>query len=131
MPTETGPIIIEVDDAVTNAATTILSLKHTTSGTPGNNIGSLLEFQAENSSGSTVAGAAVAGVLTDVANGSEKGALILSTRTGGSLAERWRVTDTGILEATGAQTLRTSTGALTLATNGGNGNIILAPNGTG
>jgi hypothetical protein len=45
--------------------------------------------------------------------------------------ERWRFTSGGIFEAPGAQTIRTATGALTLATNGGNGNIILSPNGSG
>ena len=46
-------------------------------------------------------------------------------------AERWRITSTGILQSNGAQTIQTSTGNLTLATAGGNGNIILSPNGTG
>ena len=41
------------------------------------------------------------------------------------------MTSAGILEAIGAQTIRTSTGNLTLATAAGNGNIILAPNGSG
>jgi hypothetical protein len=38
---------------------------------------------------------------------------------------------TGGITLTGAQTIQTSTGALTLATAGGNGNIILSPHGTG
>lgn len=37
----------------------------------------------------------------------------------------------GTLELLGAQTIRTTTGVLTIATNGGNGNIVLRPNGTG
>ena len=37
----------------------------------------------------------------------------------------------GDLTFTGAQTIQTSTGNLTLATAGGNGNIVLSPNGTG
>jgi len=45
--------------------------------------------------------------------------------------ERWRITSTGILQSNGAQTIQTSTGNLTLATGGGNGNILLTPNGTG
>jgi len=44
---------------------------------------------------------------------------------------KWRVTQTGILESATAQTIRTSTGALRLETGGGNGNIILSPNGSG
>ena len=38
---------------------------------------------------------------------------------------------TGGITLTGAQTIQTSTGNLTLATGGGNGNILLSPNGTG
>jgi hypothetical protein len=38
---------------------------------------------------------------------------------------------TGGITLTGAQTIQTSTGNLTLSTAGGNGNIILSPNGTG
>jgi hypothetical protein len=37
----------------------------------------------------------------------------------------------GDFEFVGAQTLRTSSGVLTLATNGGNGSIFITPNGTG
>jgi hypothetical protein len=46
-------------------------------------------------------------------------------------AERWRIASTGVLQSNGAQTIQTSTGNLTLATGGGNGNILLTPNGTG
>ncbi|QHO62982.1 hypothetical protein MICH65_0001 [Candidatus Chazhemtobacterium aquaticus] len=45
--------------------------------------------------------------------------------------ERWRVTSTGILQSNGAQTIQTSNANLTLATGGGNGHIVLTPNGTG
>ena len=44
---------------------------------------------------------------------------------------RWSVLNNGILESNGAQTLRTSTGNLIISTGGGNGNINMAPNGTG
>jgi hypothetical protein len=45
--------------------------------------------------------------------------------------ESWRITSNGILQSNGAQTLQTSTGALTIATGGGNDNILLTPHGTG
>ena len=45
--------------------------------------------------------------------------------------ESWRMTNTGILQSNGAQTIQTSTGNLTLATAAGNGNILLSPNGSG
>jgi hypothetical protein len=44
---------------------------------------------------------------------------------------RWSILSTGVLQSNGAQGIRTLTGNLTLATAGGNGNIILSPNGTG
>jgi hypothetical protein len=49
----------------------------------------------------------------------------------GVFTERWRIFSGGIMQSNGAQTIRTSTGNLTLATEAGNGNIILSPNGTG
>jgi hypothetical protein len=49
----------------------------------------------------------------------------------GGFIERWRIGSTGILQSNGAQTIQTSTGNLTLATAGENGNIVLSPNGTG
>jgi hypothetical protein len=45
--------------------------------------------------------------------------------------ERWAILAAGILQSDGAQTIQTSTGPLTLATNGNNGHIVLSPNGTG
>ena len=46
-------------------------------------------------------------------------------------SERWRITDAGILQSPAGQTIQTSTGNLTLATAGGNGHILLSPNGSG
>jgi hypothetical protein len=46
-------------------------------------------------------------------------------------ALRWSILFNGILQSNGAQTIQTSTGNLTLATGGGNGNILLTPNGSG
>jgi hypothetical protein len=45
--------------------------------------------------------------------------------------ESWRMTNTGVLQSNGAQTIQTSTGNLTLATAGGSGDIILSPHSTG
>jgi len=44
---------------------------------------------------------------------------------------RWSILATGQFQSNGAQTIETSTGDLTIATNGGNGNIVLNPNGSG
>jgi hypothetical protein len=53
--------------------------------------------------------------------------LILRT----NVTDRWRLTTAGVFESIGAQTIQTSTGSLTIATAGGNGNVIITPNGTG
>jgi len=54
------------------------------------------------------------------------------TSLGGEIPSlKWTVRDTGILQSNGAQTIQTSTGNLTLATAGGNGNILISPNGSG
>ena len=55
-----------------------------------------------------------------------KGAVTLTGALNGTSA-----TFGGGITLTGAQTIQTSTGNLTLATAGGNGNILLSPNGTG
>jgi hypothetical protein len=69
-------------------------------------------------------GSEIQSVSTSGGNGSN-----LRFKTGNT--ERWRISSTGILQSNGAQTIRTSTGNLTLATAGGNGNILLSPNGSG
>lgn len=53
---------------------------------------------------------------------------IFSNGGGGEL---WRMTYAGIWQSNGPQTVQSSTGAITFATGAGNGNIILAPHGTG
>jgi hypothetical protein len=53
------------------------------------------------------------------------------TAQGATITEKWRIRPDGILQSEGAQTIRTTTGNLTLATAGGNGNILLTPNGSG
>jgi hypothetical protein len=82
-------------------------------------------------------GAGARGGQVDFVGGtaaSNAGTLIF--RTGTALGsspqpERWRIAANGIFEAPGAETIRTATGALTLATAAGNGNIIFSPHGTG
>jgi hypothetical protein len=58
-------------------------------------------------------------------------ALAFYNTIGAVIVERLRINANGNLILAGAQTIQTSTGNLTLATAGGNGGIILTPNGTG
>jgi hypothetical protein len=92
----TGSGTFTVNDATTNAATTILTLTHTTSGTAAAGIGSRLLFSAEDDAGATEHAASVVGYLSTVTSGAEVGALSIYTRTGGAaLREVWRVEGSG------------------------------------
>jgi hypothetical protein len=59
------------------------------------------------------------------------GTISFYTRTSGIDSEKWQIKNNGILQSNGAQTIQTSTGDLSLATGGDNGNILLSPNGSG
>ena len=69
--------------------------------------------------------------ISGVNEGNNQIALAFITGQAGTITEKWRINPAGILQSNGAQTIQTSTGNLTIATNGGNGNIALLPNGTG
>ena len=66
----------------------------------------------------------------NVANSAIIGLVGNSLAFGFGVIERWRITNGGILQAAGAQTIQTATGQLTITT-GNNGNIQIVPNGTG
>jgi hypothetical protein len=57
--------------------------------------------------------------------------ILFATNDGTNVSTRWGISSTGIFQSNGAQTIQTSTGDLTIATAGGNGNILLSPNGSG
>ena len=85
------------DDATANAVTNILTLAHTTSGTPAAGIGAGILFQAEGTTG-TENVATIQGWLTNVGDGTEASSLGFFTRTaGGALTERVRIADDGDL----------------------------------
>jgi hypothetical protein len=91
-------------------------------------------FGVVDNEGIRVASRTHAAIMSAFALTSGRGSLLFLTK--GTLddadpTEKWRITDLGIFQSNGAQTIQTSTGNLTLATNGGNGNILLSPNGSG
>lgn len=87
---------ISVDDATNNAVTTVLTLRHTTTGTAQANIGTGLLFMSEDGLGNNENVAAINAILTTVTNNSEVGALNFQTRTGGgALTNRWQMTGAG------------------------------------
>ena len=104
-----------------------------------------VEIESKDSSGQAIAfpsDYSVAGFrdkLGLIAN-SDAAGLFLRAGAGGGIIEfmvnaaaaaDWTILSTGVFESAGAQTIRTATGNLTLATAAGNGHILLSPNGSG
>jgi hypothetical protein len=86
------------DDSVQNASSTVMVLEHTSSLAAQAGIGSGLEFRAENDAGGSVASSRIEGILSDVTDAAEKGALVFRTRaSSGTMGERARITDQGRL----------------------------------
>jgi hypothetical protein len=90
-----------------------------------------LTFRSVDTNNVEFGAAGITGIITSHNPITAAGILAFSTNNNNVFEERWRITSTGILQSNGAQTIQTSTGNLTIATNGGNGNIILNPNGSG
>lgn len=68
------------DDASNSSVTNVLTITHTTSGVPANNIGTGLVFRSENDSSSTITTSAIESVVSDVTTGSEVTDLNFKTR---------------------------------------------------
>ena len=91
-------------------------------------VGSEIKLQAQGQLGSTflfnggnntsinsdVNYANIKSLVTSGTTNFESGVLTFETRNSGTIAERWRITNLGILQSNGAQTIQTSSGALTL-----------------
>lgn len=78
---------VAIDDATTNAVTRGLTLSHTTSGTAANGIGAGMLLRAESAAGTLRSAGAVDAIHTDVTDGAEVSALILSAGIAGTLYE--------------------------------------------
>jgi hypothetical protein len=125
----TGQTVADITDADNRGD--FLSI--TANGSAAGSGGALIFGNSQSDTVNSLGMAGIKGFLTNGA-GNTAGDLVFLTRSSTvatSLTERWRIVSTGILQSNGAQTIRTSTGNLTLATNGTNGNIILSPHGTG
>lgn len=88
---------VVVDDGVTNGITQILSVEHTTSGTPAVGMGSALVFRLKRSNGDMAPSGFIAGVWEDPTNGTEDGALVFAPvlNSSGHGTERMRITSSG------------------------------------
>lgn len=87
----TGTSTVTVDNATTNAVTDVLTLAHTTSGTPANGIGTGISFQTENATPATLQIASIDATLTDVTAGAEYGDLIFSAMINNTVTEVLRI----------------------------------------
>jgi hypothetical protein len=58
--------------------------------------------------------------ISAINNGSNGISLVFTTGDGPTITEKWRITNAGILQSNGAQTIRTSTGLLSFQNLGGN-----------
>jgi hypothetical protein len=81
-----GVTTLAVDDATTNNVSTVLTLRHTTSGTPASGIGARLVFESEDAAGNTEVAAYITATLADATNGSEDTRIGFWTRAGGAAA---------------------------------------------
>ena len=98
------------DDAVNNSVTNVVTLTHTTSGTPAIGIGTGLAFATESST-STQVGSVIQSVSTNITPPNEAFDIVLRTMAGSALGEAARLTSTKRLgvgtasPATGLQTV--------------------------
>lgn len=93
--------------------------------------GFALMMDAQNSSSTQVTYGRIMGTIVSPTAGAESAVMSFATRNAGSLATKWKILESGVFEAETAQTVRTLTGNLTLASAAGNGHVLLTPHGTG
>ena len=97
-----------------NDRSNIASFEHEPTGTAQNGLGAGILLRGENDSDTEFTAARLDGVMTNVATGSETGAMVFETYGAGALAERARFTSAGNLTLAQASTVSTSAGALTV-----------------
>jgi hypothetical protein len=90
-------LTVVAQDAVSNGVTQVLSVAHTTTGTPAAGLGAGFTFRANRSDGSTGNIGYIAGVWEDPTNGTEDGALVFAPvlNSTGFGTERMRITSNG------------------------------------
>ncbi len=88
--------LFSTSSAVQDAIVTMLTLRHTTTGTPAAGLGARLAFQSESADENPSDLIALEGVWTDISAGSEDSTAWLLTRRGGNaLARAWGFQETG------------------------------------
>lgn len=92
------------NDAITNSVSYVQRLTHQVDGLAANDFGAGLEFELEsNGANMNIIAATVEGILTDVTDSAEQGALVFRTNNvnGDGLAERMRLDESGELTING------------------------------
>lgn len=90
-----------VEDSATNTVTDVLSLTHTTTGTPAVGFGTGLAFIAETSAGNNETGMVLEAVTTNVGAGTEAFDFVVKLMAGGAAAaEAFRVSSAGAVSLT-------------------------------
>ena len=88
--------LFSTESAVADAIVTMLTLRHTSTGTPAANLGARLAFQSESADENPSDLIALEGVWDDVSAGSEDStAWLLTRRAGAALARSWGFRETG------------------------------------
>jgi len=94
--TPTTQLSVRTDDAAAAAITDILTLAHSTTGTPALNMGAGLLFRLESSTTDNQDAARIGSIWTTVAHATRSAALTFSTvNSGGALTERMRLNAAG------------------------------------
>lgn len=92
-----APLDLGVDDATTNAATTILTLRHTTSGTAAAGLGARIKFELEDSAGNTDEAGSIDFVWQDATTTAEDSDIVFRTRFSGSMLEAHKIYNSGAM----------------------------------
>lgn len=102
---DAGALSGTLTDASTNAASTMLTFVHLSTGTVTTGFGTRTLFQGENASNLLANAAAIDWQWTDATNSSEDAELVVSLQAAGSLAERLRISSLGAETHTFADTV--------------------------
>ena len=122
---DTG-ILLNVENSTTNAVTDVLKLQAQSTGTPATGIGTGIEFSTETAAGTLETGGVIESVTTDLTPTSEEFDMVFKTMSSGATAaERLK------LNGSGATVGHINLNANTLSSTNTNGNVVIAPNGTG
>jgi hypothetical protein len=114
--------------ATTNLTSSVHRLVHKSTGDMVDGFGVGMLFAIDDTANVIQNIARIAGVRDGADN---TGKIDFDIAVGGAFSTKWSILSSGVFQSNGAQTIRTSTGNLTLSTAAGNGNVIVSPHGTG